>query len=801
MSKKVRLSATLNRPIISSATVKLENNSKNEIDSVVRDGPKLGGIDLGINPIISYVLSNTGSTADSFKIKIASASLTNRPRVLSVQVTTSPSRPSVGSISLDTQAFFGTGTVTEFNTPATLAQEFAEIKGSANAILTDAINLASSKLFSNLQNGVLTGQPQVANFINTSFPLVKSVEILAAIFRYERSVLSNITAVTPRISLQVLRGLLNSTTVTSILKKDITNTERSALDIISKPFFGNILASKNSVSSTFVKDIRLSAKNIIELNEVISKIVLLRPFISNASAESKFSSNSRLTKLAKANTKDSVFIGPNVRQNVSVRTVLRLFAPFTVRSFGQVKSLPDVKPRLRKVSNTEVVSKLREKRFGAIKTNIVGTTIKLQKDVSKSLEVFATAESKIEKRPRLRKVNSATVSSRLFPGIHAGANFTLSRIYSLPTKKPFKRVNLNLEISQDKFLKEFRANKLNNASIVESPFIGHFFSLNSQTKSLVSKQPNLGKINSSNIEAIVTKQPNLNKLSKQDLTSRFFTGRLYKSRLKAFSLVTKQPNLNKISSSNLESVITKQPNLNKISNQDLRSILYAGRYETNFTNFKQYITKQPNLNKTSSVGIEQAISKYFKASKVSNTILDAIAFVGPYELNTSNVKSAIKDKFFRKNTKVTKRAVYPEVSEGNKASLTIHPTFSSTPTIQGPTLLEIKTKTINTQGTPGSDSSFQTSNGGPGRTPNTSAHPLTYTSGASATGFFPGPSRVLIYSVEVGGNGINAGQGHSLWNQLAIGSSPFHTLNNYVYDSSAEITMISGRPHLKVQLL
>ena len=140
------------------------------------------------------------------------------------------------------------------------------------------------------------------------------------------------------------------------------------------------------------------------------------------------------------------------------------------------------------------VSKLREKRFGAIKTNIVGTTIKLQKDVSKSLEIFATAESKIEKRPRLRKVNSATVSSRLFPGIHAGANFTLSRIYSLPTKKPFKRVNLNLEISQDKFLKEFRANKLNNASIVESPFIGHFFSLNSQTKSLVSKQPNLGKI-------------------------------------------------------------------------------------------------------------------------------------------------------------------------------------------------------------------------------------------------------------------------------------------------------------------
>ena len=105
--------------------------------------------------------------------------------------------------------------------------------------------------------------------------------------------------------------------------------------------------------------------------------------------------------------------------------------------------------------------------------------------------------------------------------------------------------------------------------------------------------------------------------------------------------------------------------------------------------------------------------------------------MGPYELNTSNVKSAIKDKFFRKNTKVTKRAVYPEVSEGNKASLTIHPTFSSTPTIQGPTLLEIKTKTINTQGTPGSDSSFQTSNGGPGRTPNTSAHPLTYTSGAS----------------------------------------------------------------------
>lgn len=341
MSKKARLSYTINLPAVNSVTLKLTNNSKNEIDRVFREGAALGNIGLGTYPNIGSVgLLSSGATAP-VKIKIKQTVLVNRPQIIATKVTTSPSRPVIGVYNLSQQPYLGTSsTYVDSNNqvqPSAVGKEFAELAGSGDGVVAAALKIATAKVMLGSTIANLSGKPIVSSFLQTAFPLVKTVEILAAIFFYTPS-FTNTTGAKSKIDeFRVIKALLSTPQVASLVSKGITRDNE---------FSRAVFASKPKVQGSPVK---VGLADLVD-EQTFHTISSVRNLNLSASSKVHFTFGRSIT--TDAILKSSAITGTNLKNNANI-TSTTLLGPFQKNTLSS-KSFSSKLYKLRKdIASTE----------------------------------------------------------------------------------------------------------------------------------------------------------------------------------------------------------------------------------------------------------------------------------------------------------------------------------------------------------------------------------------------------------------------------------------------------------------
>jgi hypothetical protein len=223
VSKKARLTYyKINLPSIKSATLELTNN---EISEAFRVGAKLGTVGLSVDPVFNSIGLLTAGLPSPVKIKINKVRIVNKPEVVSAQVTTSPSRAALGKHNLIQQPFVGNSStyIDSSNQvqSAENAKAFATLEGAEDGIVVTAVKVATAKIFSRANSNVLSAKPLIHSFLQTGFPLVKAAEILAAIFFYTPTFVSTNKLTSKIDEFKVIKTLLNSSVVTSLVSKGI----------------------------------------------------------------------------------------------------------------------------------------------------------------------------------------------------------------------------------------------------------------------------------------------------------------------------------------------------------------------------------------------------------------------------------------------------------------------------------------------------------------------------------------------------------------------------------------------------
>ena len=342
MSKKARLSYTINLPIVKSVTLKLTNNSKNEIDTVFRDGAALGNINLGTYPAIGSVGLLSSGLSAPVKIKIKQTVLINRPQVIATKVTTSPSRPVIGVYNLSQQPYLGTSsTYIDSNNqvqPSVLGKAFSELAGSGDGVVAAALKIATAKVMMGNTIANLSGKPIVSSFLQTAFPLVKTAEILAAIFFYTETALSKGKVTSKIEEFRVIKNLLSTPQVASLVSKGITRDNE----------FSNVVlkSAKPNVQGSPVK---VGLADLVD-EQTFHTISSVRNLNLSASSKVHFTFGRSIT--TDAILKSSAITGTNLKNNATITSTPWL-DPFQKSTLASKSFLSKVYKLRKDIPSTE----------------------------------------------------------------------------------------------------------------------------------------------------------------------------------------------------------------------------------------------------------------------------------------------------------------------------------------------------------------------------------------------------------------------------------------------------------------
>ena len=680
MSKKAKISYSVNLPLLKSATILLEHNSKNEFNEVLSEGPKLKEVSLGVSPRLKSLEAIV--SLNSTKIKIQKALLSNAAGIINDRAIEGPlhtPRFKVSRTQVVGAPYLGVSSVfvdpsDQVTKPSSVGNAFANLIGAADGVIGDIIAIASAKrIFENL-DGSLDVLPKVKLLVHDNRALIQSAIILAKIFRFEQPIFSSANTLRGRFVLNIVKGILEQPEIQSIISKDIfVNSPLSATDINSfvkvllsrtKKFSNSVILSDSiSFNTALVRSINSTTRSIISnelgkintanisvsdnfikgtVNTDVAKIletVLKGPVVTNSilakSLTSKFLDKGdinlevnlkalaavlpQLGKSSETSLLSKPLVGPNINDGITMAIKMNFFAPTSQYSFANTKAFVSILPDITN-KNSISINSITSKRANTIQTDTVSLLdIHSKYFFSNSNKETLLIDSLPNIRPLLIKKATINFKDRAFPGIFGDKLRTLVRVYSLPQRRALLNRQETI-LYKEEINKRALLLKLSNVNIKANALTGRFLSNNIRTSSSTSKIPLLVKKELVNYKEIIFKQFNSNKVSGLNIVQNFIKGNLSNSLGKTTSIITKKPMLQKTENLKVEDFIAKQFNANKTQTVGMVSNkVLGGILKVSFARTFLVKTKRPMLAKTENLKLENPISKIPLLAK-SNTL-------------------------------------------------------------------------------------------------------------------------------------------------------------------------------------
>ena len=703
MSKKARLTYyKINLPSIKSATLELTNN---EISKAFRVGAKLGSVGLSLDPTFNSIGLLTTGLPSPVKVKINKVRVVNKPEVVSARVTTSPSRAALGKHSLVQQPFVGTSStyVDSSNQvqSAENAKLFAALTGAEDGIVATAVKVATAKIFSRASSNVLSARPLIHSFLQTGFPLVKAAQILAAIFFYTPTFVST-NKVTSKIDeFKVIKTLLNSPVVASLVSKDIgRNNEKSfasikaiptltsspvkigLADLVDEQTFHTIDTIKNlelSASSkahfTFGRPVttntilqsltitgtnrasNASAKSDLIVGNLLKSTGVLKSFpsklynlrrdiIGDSGNETRAYATSNpailplITKVALNNVSSSLIKGSVItpRLNIFLETKLQWFPVFKNFIKYEDQSFKLIQPAVKNLTtNLSSVSKKVYEKPIVLSTNTVATVTKYVQKDSLENTYISSIYTPLFMLPKTALI---PISSRAIPGAFRKASTNLK---ALELHLFSKEVTNKATITEDTLLKTFFSSKTSVPTVRSNLIKGRLLQREKiRFFSLSFKKPMLVKTSVPSVTSVAILDPFQKSIATINSLNSW-QGRVHGSTSSITSTPWLDPFLRE--TLKLNDSVQKFYRANKTDKRfgqsSASSRAWPGRaflsVSTRIFSFKKKFMTLPKISTMKIGEDEDSISKFYRSAKKGSLTINARPMFGPYIDNTSKI--------------------------------------------------------------------------------------------------------------------------------------------------------------------